>query len=236
MMIDHNPSIADTIDFGIVTGRSVFQNIDWSHPNIGCARKVSHISMKEQGMSYKYILDIEGQSGFTDRLPYLLSLEKTTLVRQDRTEFEDFLTLYVHANVHYVPVDHDLKDVVEKVLTAQQNNTKTMEMNRASTLLVDERLTDHSILCAVHANLLVQEKVLGLEVVGGGGGGSGGGDGTKVSSSGIAFVWERWQNGPRLIVVKTNDGVLCWANVVVLAVVVVLCGRGKRNIDTNKTK
>ena len=107
-----------------------------------------------------------------------------------------------------------------------------MEMIRASTLLVDERLTDHSILCAVHANLLVQEKVHFSSYapsVGVGGG-------TKVSSNGIALVWERWQNGPRLIVVKTNDGVLCWTNVVLLVVVVVLCGGGKRNSDDNKKK
>ena len=232
LMIDHQPSIADTVDFGIVGYGNLFDTVDWSHPNIGCARSVPNKSMKEQGKSYKYILDIEGQSGFTDRLPYLLSLDKTAILRQERVDSEDFLTPYVHANVHYVPVSNDLDDIVETVLTAEKNNSKHMEMVRASTLLVDERLTDHSILCAVHANLLVQEKVHFSSYapsVGVGGG-------TKVSSNGIALVWERWQNGPRLIVVKTNDGVLCWTNVVLLVVVVVLCGGGKRNSDDNKKK
>jgi hypothetical protein len=228
--IDNNPDIAKYIDFGIVTGRSVFRQYKWKNPNIGCGRQIKRVSLLEQETKYNYILDIEGQSGFTDRLPNLLSLKSTTIIREERYNFEDFLSHYIKPFKHYVPLKR-ISNIISTVKYAQSNPNEMINISNEASRLVDERLTDHSCLCAIYSNLLSIQKIQLMNSNRVDDGISNNVhqinqinqmNGIKITSLGRAIIWERWQNGPYVINVQTRDFVLSLKNVIIFFVVSIL--------------
>ena len=79
-MLETDKNLREKVDIAIVEGAT---------PGTYCDRTHQRLSLAEQGNCYSMILDIEGQSFFTDRTPMVLVLN-STLVRQER-DGVDFL-------------------------------------------------------------------------------------------------------------------------------------------------
>ena len=106
-----------------------------------------------------------------------------------------------------------------------------INISNEASRLVDERLTDHSCLCAIYSNLLSIQKIQLMNSNRVDDGISNNVhqinqinqmNGIKITSLGRAIIWERWQNGPYVINVQTRDFVLSLKNVIIFFVVSIL--------------
>jgi len=207
LVLDKHPEMKEWIDFGIVDDGWWYKKQEWQNPKYGCGQgKVTRISMEEQASTYGLFLDIEGQSGFTDRLPKLLALNATILQQSRRIHYADFLSSHIHPGIHTIPIKHDLSNLIEVVQAARADPIYMQNVSDAAAALVDNLLTDHSCLCAIRSNmetqLLLQKmgkdsadnvQIVSIE--------------QRVTSHGKAIVWERIQNSGYLLSLVTRESV-----------------------------
>jgi hypothetical protein len=88
--------------------------------------KVPHISFFEF-FKYKYQINIDGTVA-AYRLPYLLA-GNSLVFKQDSKFYEHFYNRLVPF-VHYVPIKHDLSDLIEKIKWAIANDNLAVEIVR----------------------------------------------------------------------------------------------------------
>jgi hypothetical protein len=88
-------------------------------------RPSNYISLPDLVKKYSILIDIEGQ-GYSGRLKYLLWSHRPVLL-VDRPHQEYFFP-YLEKWVHYIPVERDLSDLVEKTLWCINNMEKAKEI------------------------------------------------------------------------------------------------------------
>lgn len=106
-------------------------------------KQVKHISFFDF-FKYKYQLNIDGTVA-AYRLPYLL-VGDGLVFKQDSEYYEHFYHL-LKPWVHYIPINHNLKDVMEKIKWARNNDAEARKIQEAGTKLARENLTPDKILC-----------------------------------------------------------------------------------------
>jgi hypothetical protein len=85
-----------------------------------------YMSMEDQARKYKYVVYIEGNCGWADRLKTQLALGMTILLQENFCH-EFFLPL-LRPWVHYIPVQNDLSDLVDKLRWAHSHPTEAREI------------------------------------------------------------------------------------------------------------
>ena len=107
-----------THSFTTLCGRNLLMNISQQYPN-HIDYTHSYISMIEQEEKFKYGLSIEGFGGWADRLYYLLFSNMITFNQNHPCDqwFEPLL----HPYEHFIPVHHDFRDIIGKILWANQH-------------------------------------------------------------------------------------------------------------------
>ena len=76
------------------------------------------ISISDLVRNYKILIDIEG-AGYSGRLKFLM-WSKRPLIIIDR-EYKEWFFDFMIPWIHYIPVKHDLSDLVEKTLWINNN-------------------------------------------------------------------------------------------------------------------
>nr|CAB3258287.1 KDEL motif-containing protein 1 [Phallusia mammillata] len=106
-------------------------------------KPVQHVSFYDF-FKYKYQINVDGTVA-AYRFPYLM-LGNSAVFKQDSGYYEHFYK-QLEPNKHYIPIKHDLTDVIEKLKWARANDDKVREIQEAGTKLAREILTPANILC-----------------------------------------------------------------------------------------
>ena len=110
-------------------------------------------------MQYKYQLNIDGTVA-AYRFPYLLA-GGSLVLKQDSAYYEHFYH-QLEPWVHYVPVERDIGDLVERLEWARGNDKKAREMARNAAQFVEDHLLPEQLYCYIFQLLKVQRTVLAL--------------------------------------------------------------------------
>ena len=105
---------------------------------------------------YKYQLNIDGTVA-AYRLPYLLA-GNSLVLKQDSKYYEFFYNL-LKPDVHYIPVDRDLNDLLQILNNVKKDNVKSKKIISNARQLVLENLLPEHIYC-YHYNLLLKYSAL----------------------------------------------------------------------------
>jgi hypothetical protein len=169
-----------------------------------CGRTHRHVSLLDQASCYTMMLDIEGQSFFTDRTATVVLLN-TTLIRQARDGDDFLIPFYLRPWEHYVPTKHDFQDLEAAVMWVRSHRREAALLNSRSSQVGLRRTTDEAVLCAYRSALepLARWGSLTTEKED---------DGDPVQPSGVwwTVLWERPGNGNwRLFVNVPGDPRKC---------------------------
>ncbi|KAH9507750.1 Protein O-glucosyltransferase 2 [Bulinus truncatus] len=93
---------------------------------------------------YKYQLNIDGTVA-AYRFPYLL-VGDTAVFKQDSEYYEHFYR-ELEPYVHYIPIKHDLSDVIEKIKWAREHDGEVHQIAKNGQQYARENLTPANILC-----------------------------------------------------------------------------------------
>ncbi|BFZ19588.1 hypothetical protein BsWGS_22627 [Bradybaena similaris] len=93
---------------------------------------------------YKYQLNIDGTVA-AYRLPYLLAGD-AAVFKQDSDYYEHFYA-ELERNVHYIPIKHDLSDLLEKIQWARKHDDEVQKIAKNGQRFAREYLTPADILC-----------------------------------------------------------------------------------------
>lgn len=111
--------------------------------------KATHISFFDF-FKYKYQINVDGTVA-AYRLPYLLA--GTGLVfKQDSDYYEHFYPRLVPMK-HYIPFQHDLSDLVERLIWARNNDEQAQQIVRSAQQFALDHLLPHHVFC-YHGQLL----------------------------------------------------------------------------------
>lgn len=99
---------------------------------------------------YKYQLNIDGTVA-AYRFPYLLA--GNALVFKQDSSFYEYFYKKLKPMHHYVPVNRDLSNLVEKIQWAKQNDEVARKIARQAQQFANEHLTPDKVLC-YHVTLL----------------------------------------------------------------------------------
>lgn len=114
----------DLFDVGIMRASSVEDLPDILNA-MNWERK-SYLTMEEQFRGYKYVIYVEGTCGWADRLKNLLSAGMVVFLQS--TPCHEFFQPLLKPWVHYIPIQNDLSDLVEKVKWARSNPEPSREI------------------------------------------------------------------------------------------------------------
>ena len=144
-MLENSPKLRTYLDVGIISGEA-----DGTY----CGRTHDRISLREQASCYNMILDIEGQSYFTDRMVSLLLLN-TTILRQERKGVDFLSPFYLQPWKHYIPVNYDFSNVEGRIHWAiSKKNSKQIKAIRKNSIDIGLfRSSSEAIECAVWKNI-----------------------------------------------------------------------------------
>ncbi|XP_008547183.2 protein O-glucosyltransferase 2 [Microplitis demolitor] len=115
--------------------------------------------------NYKYQLNIDGTVA-AYRFPYLLAGD--SLVFKQESKYYEYFYHHAIPNEHYVPVKHDLSDLVEKIKWAKENDDEALKIAIAGRSLMREVALPRDVFC-YHVYLLkewskrIQNKIKVLE-------------------------------------------------------------------------
>jgi hypothetical protein len=103
---------------GTNCGRNLLLNISYKYPDI-IDYNFNYVSMLDQESKFRYILNTEGFGGWADRLYYLLFSDMVTFNQEHPCDqwFEPLIYPYKH----YVPVKYDFRDLIGKVIWANNH-------------------------------------------------------------------------------------------------------------------
>lgn len=101
-------------------------------------------------MQYKYQLNIDGTVA-AYRLPYLLAGD--SLVFKQESKYYEYFYSQLVPGIHYIPVKHDLGDLVEKVKWAKENDEEVRKIAKAGRALMREIALPRDVYC-YHVSLL----------------------------------------------------------------------------------
>ncbi|XP_059154251.1 protein O-glucosyltransferase 2-like [Physella acuta] len=104
---------------------------------------VPHISFFDF-FKYKYQLNIDGTVA-AYRFPYLLAGD-AAIFKQDSEYYEHFYNDLI-PNVHYIPLKHDLSDVLEKVKWAREHDDLVQKIAQNGQQYAREHLNPADVLC-----------------------------------------------------------------------------------------
>lgn len=93
---------------------------------------------------YKYQVNMDGTVA-AYRFPYLM-LGNSLVLKQSSPYYEHFYSR-LHAGTHYVPVQRDLSDLLEKIQWAKSNDARAEEMAREGQAKVRELLQPNRLYC-----------------------------------------------------------------------------------------
>lgn len=114
-------------------------NIQWVHHGSGLKTvNGNHLSLPEQVRRWSALVDVEGL-GYSGRLKLLLHSGRPVLV-QDRPWREWYWDSLVPME-HYIPLRHDLSDLVDRARWVQQNPQEAAQIGRAGQTLARRLLT-----------------------------------------------------------------------------------------------
>ncbi|XP_031848296.1 protein O-glucosyltransferase 2 [Nomia melanderi] len=93
---------------------------------------------------YKYQLNIDGTVA-AYRFPYLLAGD--SLVLKQKSKYYEFFYNDLVPEKHYVPVENDLSDLVEKIIWAKEHDGDALEISKAARQFARDNLLPRDILC-----------------------------------------------------------------------------------------
>lgn len=111
----------------------------------------SYVSMEQQARRFQMTINVEGSSGWADRLRHLL-LSGMVVLKQDAGITEWWEALLV-PYVHYVPVSSTLHNLSDAVLWVRAHQTEARAIARDAAALVEALLSPHALV-AYFAHLL----------------------------------------------------------------------------------
>jgi len=111
--------------------------------------KAEHVSFFKF-FDYKYQLNIDGTVA-AYRFPYLLG-GNSVVLKQDSQYYEHFYSA-LKPGVHYIPVKHDLSDLVDQLKWAQNHDREVRQIGMNGRKYATEHLLPKDIIC-YHAVLL----------------------------------------------------------------------------------
>ena len=93
---------------------------------------------------YKYLVDMRGFGGWTDRLKFLLAMKRPVFI-QERPEKEHFFN-ELEPMVHYVPVREDLSDLIEKIDLLDSDDSLYKQIIQNAERFVDRYFSEEAVL------------------------------------------------------------------------------------------
>lgn len=102
------------------------QQIDKYLEAMGWEKK-PYMTMEAQAKKFKFVVYLEGNCGWADRLKNQLALGMVLFMQE--TPCHEFFTPLLVPWVHYIPVKNDLSDLVEQIKWAQSNDEAAREIS-----------------------------------------------------------------------------------------------------------
>lgn len=99
---------------------------------------------------YKYQLNLDGTVA-AYRFPYLLA--GGSLVFKQKSKYYEHFYNELIPNLHYIPIEEDLSDLVETILWAKENDAAAKKITKTAQKFVNENLLPKHIFC-YYGNLL----------------------------------------------------------------------------------
>ncbi|XP_053987875.1 protein O-glucosyltransferase 2-like isoform X1 [Hylaeus volcanicus] len=103
----------------------------------------SHISLFHF-FKYKYQLNIDG-SVAAYRFPYLLAGD--SLVLKQNSKYYEFFYNDLKPGEHYMPVNSDLSDLVEKIIWAKEHDEEALKIAKSARQFTRDNLLPRDVLC-----------------------------------------------------------------------------------------
>lgn len=95
-------------------------------------------------VQYKYQLNIDGTVA-AYRFPYLLASD--SVVFKQNSPFYEHFYKQLKPMHHYIPIERDLSDLVDKLNWAKKNDQKVRQMTEQAQQFANEYLTAGNVLC-----------------------------------------------------------------------------------------
>ena len=101
------------------------------------------IPLEQQASTYKYVVHVEGNGGWSDRLKHLYT-SGMTVIKQDMGVSEFFEPLFIPYR-HYVPVDSALTNLSDAILWARANDQQARQMAADAATLAEQVLSERGL-------------------------------------------------------------------------------------------
>lgn len=129
----------DLLDSGITSLNRKIKKEKDKELNIISNIKKSNFITNDEKAEHKYILNLDGHvSAF--RLGQELSIVNS-IVLIPQTKFKLWFSYLLKPYVHFVPVDHDLSDLISKIKWCKQNDNKCLEISKNGNEFYSKYLT-----------------------------------------------------------------------------------------------
>lgn len=108
-----------------------------------------HYPADAQARDFRYVIYAEGACGWADRLKTLLLYNATILLQN--TSCSEYYRDLMEPYVHYIPVEGNFDDLLEKISWARQHDDKAADIARNALHLHQKYLTVASMRCYMNA-------------------------------------------------------------------------------------
>lgn len=98
-----------------------------------------YLSMDEQARQYRHVIYLEGTCGWADRLKNLLAYGMVIFLQD--TPCHEFFQPLMKPWVHYIPVQNDLSDLVDRVRWAREHETEARLIGQRAAEFAQDFLT-----------------------------------------------------------------------------------------------
>lgn len=95
-------------------------------------------------LQFKYEMNLDGTVA-AYRFPYLLA-GGSVVFKQD-SPYHEFFYGQLNPWTHYIPIKHDLSDLVEKILWAKKNDALVKNISKNARQFARDHLMPQNILC-----------------------------------------------------------------------------------------
>jgi len=159
--------MADPDFAGEMCGRARLLKTAKCYPDVVDAAPTDHrmnfMSMADQE-KYKYVLYVEGNYGWANRLKSLLAMKNVIIMQHNEQGAKEWYGVDLRPWVHYIPVDHHFYNIREVVAWARANDEMALRISQNADAYAESILSMPSF--AMHLDIMLEEyaKLIKFEI------------------------------------------------------------------------
>ena len=113
------------------------RDMSWNNHKV-VAHEIPEFVSLERHTDFRYLIDVQG-NGWSGRLKYLLFSGRPVFVAQRK--WWDWATWDLVAWVHYIPVEENLSDLVDKITWAREHNDEATKIAATAKEFITDRMS-----------------------------------------------------------------------------------------------